>query len=172
MQQAPRHSASKLLLHRDEESRWTVTRPTSCTCHSEFGPGSVGQPAGSLLLLSLLFVTSGLVMSCTAAKLLKAREAELPGTVVLLFQPAEEGPGGAAVMISDVPKPLIALLNTVVRPRSCGETPLWHVRDAHDVSRIAPSHARTARLCGRLQLPASRRPASRLMLVACRGGCA
>ena len=36
----------------------------------------------------------------TAAKLLKAREAELPGTVVLLFQPAEEGPGGAAVMIS------------------------------------------------------------------------
>ena len=36
-----------------------------------------------------------------AAKILKAREAELPGTVVLLFQPAEEGPGGAAVMIAE-----------------------------------------------------------------------
>ena len=29
-----------------------------------------------------------------AARLLKAREAELPGTVVLLFQPAEEGGAG------------------------------------------------------------------------------
>ena len=38
---------------------------------------------------------------CAAAKVLKAREAELPGTVVLLFQPAEEGPGGAAVMIGE-----------------------------------------------------------------------
>lgn len=36
-----------------------------------------------------------------AAKILKTREAELPGTVVLLFQPAEEGPGGAAVMIAE-----------------------------------------------------------------------
>ena len=48
-------------------------------------------------------------MTGTAAKLLKAREAELPGTVVLLFQPAEEGPGGAAVMISDArPQPYLS----------------------------------------------------------------
>ena len=38
---------------------------------------------------------------CAAAKILKAREAELPGTVVLLFQPAEEGGGGAPVMIAE-----------------------------------------------------------------------
>ena len=30
-----------------------------------------------------------------AAKILKAREAELPGTIVLLFQPGEESAGGA-----------------------------------------------------------------------------
>jgi len=48
---------------------------------------------------------------CAAAKLLKAREAQLPGTVVLLFQPAEEGPGGAAVMISDAP--LTVFLNMI-----------------------------------------------------------
>ena len=37
-------------------------------------------------------------LSC---RLLKAREAELPGRVVLLFQPAEEGTGGAKVMIDE-----------------------------------------------------------------------
>ncbi|GAX76830.1 hypothetical protein CEUSTIGMA_g4276.t1 [Chlamydomonas eustigma] len=36
-----------------------------------------------------------------AAKLLKARESELPGKVVLLFQPAEEGGGGARYMIEE-----------------------------------------------------------------------
>ena len=37
-----------------------------------------------------------------AAKLLKAREAELPGTIVLLFQPGEESLGGAVDMIAEV----------------------------------------------------------------------
>lgn len=36
-----------------------------------------------------------------AAKLLKSREAELTGCVKLIFQPAEEGPGGAEPMIRD-----------------------------------------------------------------------
>ena len=36
-----------------------------------------------------------------AAKILKAREAELPGTVVLLFQPGEESRGGAVDMIAE-----------------------------------------------------------------------
>jgi IAA-amino acid hydrolase len=36
-----------------------------------------------------------------AAKLLKAKESKLPGKVVLLFQPAEEGGGGARFMIEE-----------------------------------------------------------------------
>ena len=36
-----------------------------------------------------------------AAKLLKEHEAELKGTVKLIFQPAEEGPGGAEPMVKD-----------------------------------------------------------------------
>ncbi|MFA6498834.1 MAG: amidohydrolase, partial [Desulfurivibrionaceae bacterium] len=36
-----------------------------------------------------------------AAALLKAQEAELPGRVVLIFQPAEEGDGGAQGMIAE-----------------------------------------------------------------------
>lgn len=36
-----------------------------------------------------------------AAALLKAKEAELPGRVVLIFQPAEEGDGGAQGMIAE-----------------------------------------------------------------------
>ncbi len=35
-----------------------------------------------------------IINASAAATLLKAREAELPGTVVLLFQPAEEGGAG------------------------------------------------------------------------------
>jgi uncharacterized Fe-S center protein len=36
-----------------------------------------------------------------AAKLLKQREAELQGTVLLVFQPAEEGGAGADVMVKE-----------------------------------------------------------------------
>lgn len=36
-----------------------------------------------------------------AAKLLKQRESELQGTVLLVFQPAEEGGAGADVMIKE-----------------------------------------------------------------------
>ncbi len=36
-----------------------------------------------------------------AAKLLKAREKELKGSVLLVFQPAEEGGAGADVMIKE-----------------------------------------------------------------------
>lgn len=36
-----------------------------------------------------------------AAKLLKAREAQLQGSVLLVFQPAEEGGAGADVMIRE-----------------------------------------------------------------------
>ena len=37
----------------------------------------------------------------TAAKVLKAREAEIPGTVVLVFQPAEEGGAGGKIMVDE-----------------------------------------------------------------------
>lgn len=37
------------------------------------------------------------IFVCMAAKILKRREAEIPGTVVLLFQPAEEGGAGGEV---------------------------------------------------------------------------
>jgi amidohydrolase len=40
-------------------------------------------------------------MLAGAARLLSARQAELPGTVVFMFQPGEEGCGGAAQMISE-----------------------------------------------------------------------
>lgn len=36
-----------------------------------------------------------------AAKILKARESELKGTVVLLFQPAEEGGAGGKFMVEE-----------------------------------------------------------------------
>ena len=39
--------------------------------------------------------------ACAAAALLKAREAELPGTVVLLFQPAEEGGAGGKRFVEE-----------------------------------------------------------------------
>lgn len=42
--------------------------------------------------------TAGLV---GAAKLLSAHRAELPGTVVFMFQPGEEGPGGAKPMLDE-----------------------------------------------------------------------
>jgi hippurate hydrolase len=36
-----------------------------------------------------------------AAKLLSARQAELPGNVIFMFQPGEEGPGGARIMVAE-----------------------------------------------------------------------
>ena len=36
-----------------------------------------------------------------AAKVLKARESKLPGTVLLLFQPAEEGGAGGKFMVDE-----------------------------------------------------------------------
>ncbi|MFB9775290.1 M20 metallopeptidase family protein [Brevibacterium otitidis] len=42
--------------------------------------------------------TAGLV---GAARLLSAHQAELPGNVVFMFQPGEEGPGGAAPMVAE-----------------------------------------------------------------------
>jgi IAA-amino acid hydrolase len=36
-----------------------------------------------------------------AARLLKARESQLSGTVLLVFQPAEEGGAGADIMIKE-----------------------------------------------------------------------
>ncbi|WP_051687440.1 MULTISPECIES: M20 metallopeptidase family protein [Micrococcales] len=42
--------------------------------------------------------TAGLV---GAAKLLSAHQSELPGKVIFMFQPGEEGPGGAAPMIEE-----------------------------------------------------------------------
>ncbi|KAG2448129.1 hypothetical protein HYH02_006714 [Chlamydomonas schloesseri] len=44
---------------------------------------------------------SHMAMLLGAAKLLKTREASLPGRVVLLFQPAEEGMGGARALIRE-----------------------------------------------------------------------
>jgi acetylornithine deacetylase/succinyl-diaminopimelate desuccinylase-like protein len=39
-------------------------------------------------------LTDRLVTYCAAAKLLKAQEGQLGGTVLLIFQPAEEGGAG------------------------------------------------------------------------------
>ena len=39
--------------------------------------------------------------AAAAARLLKAREAELPGTVLLLFQPAEEGGAGGKRFVEE-----------------------------------------------------------------------
>jgi amidohydrolase len=36
-----------------------------------------------------------------AAKLLSARQAELPGNVIFMFQPGEEGPGGGRIMVAE-----------------------------------------------------------------------
>lgn len=41
------------------------------------------------------------MLCCAAAKILKAHESELPGTVVLLFQPAEEGGAGGKFMVEE-----------------------------------------------------------------------
>ncbi len=40
-------------------------------------------------------------MLAGAARLLSARQAELPGNVIFMFQPAEEGGGGAKMMIDE-----------------------------------------------------------------------
>jgi amidohydrolase len=40
-------------------------------------------------------------MLAGAARLLSARQAELPGNVIFMFQPGEEGPGGARYMIEE-----------------------------------------------------------------------
>ncbi len=40
-------------------------------------------------------------MLCGAARLLAGRQPELPGNVIFMFQPAEEGPGGAAPMLAE-----------------------------------------------------------------------
>jgi hippurate hydrolase len=40
-------------------------------------------------------------MLAGAARLLSARRAELPGTVVFMFQPGEEGPGGGRIMVEE-----------------------------------------------------------------------
>lgn len=42
-----------------------------------------------------------MTMLLGAAKMLKAREAELRGTVKLLFQPAEEGGAGGKVLVEE-----------------------------------------------------------------------
>jgi amidohydrolase len=62
--------------------------------------------------------TAGLV---GAVRLLHARRAELPGDVVFMFQPGEEGPGGAGPMIDEglleaAGKPLVAAYGIHVVP--------------------------------------------------------
>lgn len=65
-----------------------------------------------------------------AARVLQSRREELAGTVVLLFQPAEEGPGGAEPMIAqgalvDPPVEAVAMLHvdTRLEPGQIGITP-------------------------------------------------
>ncbi len=65
-----------------------------------------------------------------AARVLQSRRGELHGCVVLLFQPAEEGPGGAEPMIAegaldDPPVEAIAMLHvdTRIGPGTVGITP-------------------------------------------------
>lgn len=40
-------------------------------------------------------------MLAGAARLLSARQAELPGNVIFMFQPGEEGPGGGRIMVAE-----------------------------------------------------------------------
>ncbi len=40
-------------------------------------------------------------MLCGAARLLSARAGDLPGNVIFMFQPGEEGPGGGRIMVSE-----------------------------------------------------------------------
>ena len=75
---------------------------TADVCNPDIGTACLSQRSGLMLSVTSCVILPWFI-PCVAAKILKAREAELPGTVVLLFQPAEEGPGGAAVMISDAP---------------------------------------------------------------------
>ena len=54
-----------------------------------------------LVTLAHKCATSWCFVSTVAARYLKAHEAELTGTVKLLFQPAEEGGAGAKLMVDE-----------------------------------------------------------------------
>ena len=64
-------------------------------------------------------------MLAGAARLLCARQAELPGTVIFMFQPGEEGYAGARYMINEGvldaagERPVAAYALHVSRPTSC-----------------------------------------------------
>lgn len=88
-------------------TRWWLRAAAHCslpnlktlTRHQTFGQ----NPLALCLSVSITHhpPPGHMTMLLGAARLLKEREAELPGTVLLVFQPAEEGGAGADLMIQE-----------------------------------------------------------------------
>ena len=97
-----------------------------------------------------------------AARLLSARQADLPGSVIFMFQPGEEGCTGARYMIDEGVLDAAAAPGRGVRPaRDVEQAPVRDVRHpaGPDAGRRRPDHGHRAR-ARRARLPAApcRRP--------------
>jgi amidohydrolase len=84
-----------------------------------------------------------MTMLIGAARLLAAATARLPGTVRLLFQPAEEGPGGAPVMIRE------GALDGIDEVYGCHNWPRFDLGTLHAIA--GPTMARVAMITVRVE---------------------
>src|SRR5262249_39656577 len=87
--QPGKHPGRTVLLRGDIDAL-PVTERTGVSCGSQV-PGAIHACRHGLHT----------AMLAGAAKLLCARQAELAGTVIFMFQPGEEGEGGARIMIAE-----------------------------------------------------------------------